>query len=104
MHSTSVLRSGEKESVYWLTSTALAQAGFCLTLNLSERPRMENPSRLSEILDERPDARYTLSARACQGIMNRAARRGKELPEVLRTALEKQASSEAEDDGSDLEN
>ena len=91
MHSTSVFRSGEKESVSWLTSTDLRQAGFCLTLNLSERPRVENPTLLSQILEEETDPRYNLSAKACQGILNRASRRGKKLPEILQTALENQA-------------
>lgn len=91
MHSTSVFRSGEKESVSWLTSTDLRQAGFCLTLNLSEQPRVENPTLLSQILEEEADPRYNLSAKACQGILNRANRRGKKLPEILQTALESQA-------------
>lgn len=34
--------------------------------------------------------RYYLSARACQGIINRAERRGKELPPLLKRALERQ--------------
>lgn len=37
--------------------------------------------------------KYCLSAKACQGILNRAKRRGKELPEMLRIALEQQAQS-----------
>ena len=37
--------------------------------------------------------KYYLSAKACQGILNRAKRRGKELPEMLRIALEQQAQS-----------
>lgn len=36
--------------------------------------------------------KYYLSAKACQGILNRAKRRGKELPEMLRIALEQQAN------------
>lgn len=31
--------------------------------------------------------RYFLSARACQGILTRASRRGKALPDLLKTAL-----------------
>ena len=34
-----------------------------------------------------------LSPKACQGILRRASARGKELPEVLRIALEQQASA-----------
>ena len=36
------------------------------------------------------DPKYRLSARACQGIINRAERRGKELPKELKEALEEQ--------------
>ena len=36
--------------------------------------------------------RYKLSAKACSGILRRAEKRGKELPEILRTALENQVN------------
>lgn len=62
-----------------------------MTLNLSERPREEIRSRLSDILEENPDEKYRLSAKACQGILNRAARRGKELPAELKAALTEQS-------------
>ena len=35
--------------------------------------------------------KYYLSPKACQGILLRASVRGKELPEVLKKALERQA-------------
>lgn len=35
--------------------------------------------------------RYFLSPKACRGILHRASARGKELPAVLRIALERQA-------------
>ena len=91
MRSTTVLRNGEKDYAYWLTSTALQRGRFCLTLNLSERPRTDNPSRLSEILEANADPKYRLSPKACLGILNRAERRGKKLPEQLEAALMKQA-------------
>ena len=46
---------------------------------------------LSSILMEDVPDRYSLSPKACQGILRRAAKRGKELPEVLKAALEQQA-------------
>ena len=49
------------------------------------------PSSLSEILEESADEKYNLSARACNGILSRANRRGKQLPEILQKALEAQA-------------
>jgi hypothetical protein len=39
--------------------------------------------------DSAPE-KYSLSARACAGILNRAKKRGKVLPEMLRQALENQ--------------
>ena len=48
---------------------------------------------LSEILQaDAPDG-YCLSPRACRGILRRASARGKELPTILRMALEQQAGS-----------
>ena len=49
---------------------------------------------LSSILTDSVPGRFSLSPKACQGILRRAAKRGKELPEVLRLALERQANSE----------
>lgn len=91
MHSIGVFRNGEKDSVCWLTSTDSPQQNYCLTLNLSERPREANPTLLSQILEEEADPKYNLSPRACRGILNRAERRGKALPEILKQALEAQA-------------
>ena len=61
--------------------------------SFGEYPREENESRLSQILEEKPLLKYCLSARACQGILNRATKRGKELPEMLQIALERQSVS-----------
>lgn len=36
---------------------------------------------------------FMLSAKACIGILNRAERRGKELPAILKEALENQAGT-----------
>ena len=49
-------------------------------------------SHLSQILEDSPHQKYSLSAKACQGILNRANRRGKKLPEMLEKALAEQAS------------
>ena len=62
---------------------------------------MDCPTHLSEILDESPDPKYSLSAKACRGILTRANRRGKELPEILRNALEEQIKGYEEDDKCD---
>jgi hypothetical protein len=48
-------------------------------------PCLVNLSQVLEVADVHP--RYFLSAKACSGILRRAERRGKELPEQLRLAL-----------------
>ena len=48
---------------------------------------------LSSILQADAPEKYCLSPKACRGILRRAQKRGKELPEVLRIALERQASA-----------
>lgn len=57
-------------------------------------PSVENASRLSQILEECPHPKYNLSARACVGVLRRAKRRGKKLPEVLDAALKLQICRE----------
>lgn len=93
MRSTTVFHKDGKDSAFWLISTDSPQPRFCLTLNLSERPRMENPTLLSEVLEEEADPKYNLSSKACQGILNRANKRGKQLPEILKQALENQVTA-----------
>lgn len=59
--------------------------------NTGECPSVVVESRLSQILEATPPLKYCLSARACQGILNRAARRGKDLPEMLKAVLTQQS-------------
>lgn len=94
MHNIGGPHSGENGLLSWPTSTASRRGTYSLTLNTGEKPRKNNPSRLSEVLEENADERYSLSAKACQGILNRAERRGKELPPELKAALEAQAKTE----------
>lgn len=56
-------------------------------LNIGEFPNAERESLLSWILEDNVPQKYYLSARACQGILTRASRRGKALPDILRQAL-----------------
>jgi len=64
--------------------------GFYLDVNFGEKPDIPNPTKLSEVLEEQAADKYRLSSRACQGILNRAEKRGKQLPEILKQALENQ--------------
>lgn len=50
-------------------------------------PSVANESLLSQILEVDVPLKYFLSARACRGILTRASRRGKALPDLLKTAL-----------------
>src|SRR5690606_39354859 len=66
----------------------MAWPGRFLTLNTSEWRNGAAVSSLSDILEDNPDPKYSLSAKACLGILNRAEKRGDELPPLLRRALE----------------
>ena len=65
-----------------------------LTLNTGECPNAAVESTLSWILEENVPEKYYLSAKACEGILRRAERRGKQLPDMLRIALEQQIERE----------
>ena len=84
--------SGAKQDACTTNWADGALLGEYTTHSFGESPREENESRLSQILEECAPQRFFLSARACQGILNRANRRGKELPKELKEALLQQAS------------
>jgi hypothetical protein len=64
--------------------------GECWTLSSSECPSDAVASSLSDILETGAvPRRYYLSAKACAGILRRAAKRRRELPPLLRMALER---------------
>lgn len=86
-------RSEENGLLSLPTSTDSRLPKFSLTLNCGDKPRIPNPTKLSDILEPEVDPKYNLSAKACQGILNRAAKRGKELPEALLDALTEQAGT-----------
>ena len=82
----------------WKTS-GMVSPTECLTLSTSEWPSAAVVCSLSDILETGVlPQRFFLSATACQGILRRAAGRGKKLPQALQEALESVATS----DGSDL--
>lgn len=83
------LRSGATQEKSW--ATVSASHGGCSTRNIGEFPSVENVSTLSEILQVNVPEKYYLSPRACEGILRRASRRGKELPAILKQALDRQA-------------
>ena len=78
-------------SQVWLTSGRLHKSTPCWTRNTSEchSDDEEYFSSLSSILQPAKDVptRYYLSSKAAEGILRRAERRGKILPDLLRQAL-----------------
>lgn len=64
-----------------------AWLGECMMRNTGESPNAAVGSRLSQILEATPQEKYSLSAKACQNILRRAERRGKDLPETLKAVL-----------------
>lgn len=72
----------------WCEGAELLSPGGCLTPSIGEFPSVARESSLSEVLEADAPRKYYLSPTACRGILRRAERRGKELPEILREALE----------------
>ena len=80
--------NGRTPVALWVTDGLLL--GDYTMLNFGECPSAEKESRLSQILEASAPPKYYLSAKACQGILNRTEKRGKALPPVLKQALESQ--------------
>lgn len=92
---------GHTQELSYLPMDQQALPGESSTFNFSVAPNVGNASlycaitmdflpqvsSLSNILESNVDEMFHLSAKACQGILTRAERRGKKLPEPLRKAL-----------------
>lgn len=65
-----------------------AWLGELSTRNFGESPSVVVESTLSQILEVNAPEKYYLSKKACEGILRRAEARGKELPQMLKEALE----------------
>ena len=87
------LRNGNRQGASWVTGSPLPGASSMQTLGAY--PSAENASILSDILLATVPEKYYLSRKACLGILQRASARGKELPAILKAALEKQAAVSA---------
>jgi len=86
-------------SVKWM-SAGIVEHGVCWTHSGSEWPSAEEGSSacsLASILEPNAAPKYFLSARACAGILRRAEKRGRELPEQLRNALSLAALTDVQD-------
>ena len=83
----------------WLDASATPRGGGAwhgeyLMHSFGERPSVVVESHLSQILEEQPHPKYSLSAKACQVIIRRAKHRGKSLPPLLLNALEERIKQE----------
>lgn len=87
MHSIGVFHNEERELPYLWIGGGRQQETFYF-LSHSEEPIVPIKTKLSWVLEEQTEKKYNLSVRACEGILSRASRRGKALPEILKTALE----------------
>ena len=90
---------GRAQEYFWCPTGRLL--GELTMRNTGESPNAAVESHLWQILEENPHPKYFLSAKACQGILNRAKRRGKVLPKALEEALIRQTAfrNEAENLG-----
>lgn len=78
---------GQEKS--WVTD--IPSLGECWTPNIGESPSVEDESFLSQILVRNAPEKYSLSAKACLGILRRAEKKHKILPPLLKWVLERQA-------------
>lgn len=94
MHNIVESLNGDEGFVSLLISTDTQLRKSCLAkYNTTEAPSEEIVTHLSDILETNADPKYNLSAKACQGILTRANRSGKQLPEMLQLALEHMIAS-----------
>jgi hypothetical protein len=77
----------ESSLLVWPTQGIATSNGVCLIRNSSESPSVAVESSLSQVLEAEVSPKYSLSAKAAEGIIRRAERRGKTLPEPLKKAL-----------------
>ena len=89
-YSAPVAGTTSRQSLPRWTESGIWADGECLMLGTSDWPNDAaeySAVSLAEILEPSPPPKYWLSAQACAGILRRAERRGKTLPERLEAAL-----------------
>jgi hypothetical protein len=78
----------------WLELSELTSLGELSMPNIGVFPSVVRESSLSQILEDNAPQKYFLSPKACEGILRRAEKRGKKLPEMLEMALRQQVLSQ----------
>lgn len=86
------LRNGKTPEM-WLETDGVLR-GESMTLNTGESPSVARESTLSSILSTNVPEKYYLSQKAAEGILRRAAKRGKQLP-TLSLSLDPEASAQS---------
>lgn len=69
-------------------NSGMAWRGEYWIANISESPNAADGCLLLDVLESHAPQRFFLSPRACQGVLRRAKKRGRELPTRLQAALE----------------
>lgn len=87
-------RLSDSCSEKWMPSGTVWRGEYW-TRSSSAWPKGANVSFLSDTLETRAPAKYSLSRKACAGILRRAENRGKPLPPLLDAALRKVAEQGA---------
>ena len=82
---------GDGQIAEWCEGGQPTFHGVSWMPNIGESPSEERESSLWQIIRLNAPQKFSLSPKACQGILRRAENRGKKLPELLRVTLEKQA-------------
>ena len=72
-----------KSSGFSWSSAGMGFNGVCLTASFSESPRDAAVCSLSDVLESHAPQRFFLSQKAAEGILRRAKKRGRTLPERL---------------------
>lgn len=78
----------ESSSLRWPTQGIATSNGEFWIRSSSEFPNAVAACSLQDVLEDTVDERYFLSQKACAGILRRAGRRGRALPQHLQAALE----------------
>jgi hypothetical protein len=77
----------EQSSLHWMTQGIATLNGEFWTRSSLESRNVAVECSLLGVLEDTVDERYFLSQKACEGILRRASRRGKNLPLPLEEAL-----------------
>ena|GEM_PF-2083856 len=80
-----ILKSGQMPE--WLEGVELISLGGCAMPSILESPNVGVESSLWQVMESNAPPKYYLSKKACEGIIRRAANRGKTLPRLLEMAL-----------------